>query len=150
MNTKAFKNFQRFGLKLCSFLMADLSGLLSWVFLDFLDVKTKRHNSKSQRVAGSVNYARIVDIISSILGTTLAFLNKNIMFSFWVRRVRQVICFQVWFQNRRAKFRRNERSALSHKPVYTDNNNCDPSKSIEQPVLPKTTIQGQVRSGYVR
>ena len=84
----------------------------------------------------------------------------------------------MWFQNRRAKFRRNERSALSQsKPIYSSTSGAgggcsstsaslmsgnassstssgidnlssmgtpgdsDQSKSIEQPVLPKSIGQ---------
>ena len=49
--------------------------------------------------------------------------------------------FQVWFQNRRAKFRRNERSVLiSSKPSSSSQNTED--NQVEQPLVSKN-IQGQ-------
>ena len=42
---------------------------------------------------------------------------------------------QVWFQNRRAKFRRNERSVLSGKSAPPPNLETD----MEQPLAPKTS-----------
>ena len=50
--------------------------------------------------------------------------------------------FQVWFQNRRAKFRRNERSVLiSSKPPSSASQNTEDNQ-VEQPLVSKN-IQGQ-------
>ncbi|XP_015377061.1 PREDICTED: paired mesoderm homeobox protein 1-like, partial [Diuraphis noxia] len=47
--------------------------------------------------------------------------------------------YHVWFQNRRAKFRRNERSSLSrNNPTLTTITPGCKSPNVEQPLLPRS------------
>ena len=46
--------------------------------------------------------------------------------------------FQVWFQNRRAKFRRNERNMLAQRSSMYGRS-PEPAPGIEQPIAPRPT-----------
>lgn len=45
--------------------------------------------------------------------------------------------FQVWFQNRRAKFRRNERAMLANKNASLLKSYSGDVTAVEQPVVPR-------------
>ena len=73
----------------------------------------------------------------------MTFLNAKCMYicHAFKLKIEIKLIFQVWFQNRRAKFRRNERSVFTSRPCsITQNSNTGapyrPS-DIEQPLAPR-------------